>query len=75
MNGTFTPNGKTALENILCCLKQADAAFATLTADENKACFDFHNENTSLNHCIRWGLQAAEEIQASCHNVPSAPSV
>lgn len=58
----FTPEGKAAIEKILLCMQEADAAFKSLNADENKACFEFHNECSSLNHCTRWGLQAAKEI-------------
>ena len=61
----FTPEGKATIEKILRCMQEAEAAFSSLNADENKACFDFHNEGNSLNHCIRWGLQAAEEIHAA----------
>jgi hypothetical protein len=58
----FTPEGKAAIETILRCMQEADEAFQSLNAQENKACFEFHNEGGSLNHCTRWGLQAAEEI-------------
>lgn len=58
----FTPEGKAAIEKILRCMQEADEAFKTLNAEENKACFDFHNEGSSLNHCTRWGLKAAEDV-------------
>jgi hypothetical protein len=61
----FTPEGISAIKTILRCMQEADAAFQSLNADENKACFEFHNEGSSLNHCIRWGLNAAQEIQES----------
>ncbi|MDT8992785.1 hypothetical protein RQP54_18070 [Curvibacter sp. APW13] len=61
----FTPQGKAAIETILRCMQEAHAAFNNLSAVENKACYDFHNEGASLNHCIRWGLSAAEEIHAA----------
>lgn len=60
----FTPEGKAAIRTILRCMQEADATFQSLNADEKKACFDFHNEDSSLNHCTRWGLTAAEEIHA-----------
>lgn len=60
----FTLEGRAAIEKILRCMQDADEAFRSLNADENKACFDFHNEGSSLNHCTRWGLTAAEEIYA-----------
>ena len=61
----FTPEGKAAIAKILRCMQEAQEAFATLSNEENKACFDFHAEGASLNHCVRWGLTAAEEINAS----------
>lgn len=61
----FTHDGKAAIATILRCMIEAEKAFSSLNADENKACFDFHNENGSLNHCLRWGLTAAQEIHAA----------
>lgn len=42
--------------------EQAETIFGTFTDIENQAMFNFHNENSSLNHCIRWSLQAATEL-------------
>ena len=58
----FTPEGRAAIEKILRCMQDADEAFRTLNTVEKQACFDFHNESSSLNHCTRWGLQSAEDI-------------
>lgn len=64
----FTREGKAAIETIVRCMQEADKVFRSLNADENKACFDFHNEGSSLNHCTRWGLTAAEEIYAELNS-------
>ncbi len=61
----FTTKGKAAIEKILQCMEEADKAFKSLNADENMACWEFHAEGGSLNHCTRWGLSAAEEIHAA----------
>lgn len=58
----FTSAGKKAMAKVLKHMQAAEAALATLNADENKLCFDAHNEGTSINHCVRWGAQAAQEI-------------
>lgn len=73
----FTPEGKAAIETIVRCMQEADAAFRSFNADENKACFDFHNEGSSLNHCTRWGLAAAENIHAAVaeQDTPNPPSM
>lgn len=63
-NMEFTESGKQAIADVLHHMQAAEAAFAKLNAVENKACFDFHNESATLNHCVRWGLQAAEEINS-----------
>ena len=71
----FTPEGQAALAKIHQCMTDAQEAFATLNADENRACFEFHNEASSLNHCIRWGAQAAEElVEASAATYGSHPA-
>lgn len=65
INMKFSPEGKAAIEKILQCMQEADEAFKSLNAEENMACLEFHAEGSSLNHCTRWGLTAAEEIHAA----------
>lgn len=59
---TFTPEGKAAIDTVRRCMREAQVAFATLNDVENAACLEFHAESASLNHCVRWGAQAAEDI-------------
>lgn len=47
---------------ILGLFEKASFEFNNLTTDEQEQIHRFHNENFSLNHCIRWGLQAATEV-------------
>jgi len=42
--------------------EEADTIFNSFSDVENHAMLLFHNENHSINHCIRWGLQAAIEL-------------
>lgn len=63
LKSQFTPQGKAAISKILKHLHAAEAEFNTLSAAENHAALLFHGEGSSLNHCIRWGAQAAEEIE------------
>lgn len=64
-NMNFTVDGKQAVREILQHMQAASAAFARLNAVENKTCFDFHTEGASLNHCLRWGTQAADDIHTA----------
>jgi len=41
---------------------KAETIFNTLPDYMQHIILDYHNENTSLNHCIMWGQQAAEEL-------------
>ena len=61
----FTNNGRKTIAKIKRLLNAANEEFKKLNAVENKECFDFHNENASLNHCLRWGVQAADDIRAA----------
>ena len=58
----FTPQGILALAEVKKHMDAAAEAFSRLNAVENHACFDFHNEGASLNHCVRWGQQAADDL-------------
>lgn len=58
----FTPKGKATIATIAHHLEMARAAFETLSDEESRQCLDMHGEGASLNHCIRWGAQASEEM-------------
>ena len=50
---------------------KAEALFDEIPDSIQEAILNYHNETGSLNHCIRWGLQAAEEIREDWHMVVS----
>jgi hypothetical protein len=58
----FTPEGILALAEVKKHMDAAAEAFSRLNAVESDLCFDFHNAAASLNHCVRWGQAAAEEL-------------
>lgn len=58
----FTPEGVLALAEVKKHMDAAAEAFSRLNAVENHACLDFHIKHASLNHCVRWGQQAAEDL-------------
>ena len=43
---------------------QAEQLFNQISDVDNHAIFDAHNENYSLNHCVRWGNQACNDLLA-----------
>ena len=60
----FSKQSQEAISKILVLLHVASSEFAKLSNLESGACFDFHNQGSSLNHCLRWGESAAIDIQA-----------
>lgn len=42
--------------------EEIDTIFSSFTDVENHAMLLYHNEGSTLNHCVRWGLQAAIEL-------------
>jgi hypothetical protein len=74
IRGQFTPAGIAIVANIMGHLQAAEAEFNKLTATENHATFLFHGEGHSLNHCVRWGVSAAQEMQSELALSESEPS-
>ena len=58
----FSPQSTLAISAIAQQMQKAYKAFGTLSNEEQEACLNFHSEGSSLNHCLRWGEQAAEDI-------------
>ena len=58
-----------AVSKIEDLLNKASDLFNTIPEDIRAAILDYHNVNGSLNHCLRWGLQAAEDIRKDYHAV------
>lgn len=50
------------VKEIKSLFERADEVFSTFTDVENHETLQFHNEFYSLNHCVRWGLQAVTEL-------------
>ena len=51
-----------ALLNIKELLDKANDWYISLQDGDKEKMFDFHHEHWSLPHCLRFGLQAAEEL-------------
>lgn len=58
----FSNKSKAALATILKCMQEAQAAFSVLSDAEKDQCLNFHTEGASVNHCLRWGEQAAQDL-------------
>lgn len=66
----FSNMSKAALAAIFLKLQEAQALFNTLSDVEKDQCLNFHTEGSSLNHCLRWGEQAAEDLLGEAGGPP-----
>lgn len=57
-----SPECTEKLKQLVKLFEEADEIFSSFTDVENHAMLNFHNEGASINHCVRWGLQAAQEL-------------
>ena len=59
---------KSELKEINKLFEQADELLNSLSNEEQENILNVHNEKHSLNHSIRWGLQASEELVEMAEN-------
>lgn len=59
---TISKPDTSTLKRIQKLMSKLDAEFEKLTEETKAQTLDFHNSDTSLNHCIRWGLTAINEL-------------
>ncbi len=53
---------KNRIKQIQKCMDKAEKLFITLPDDVQNEILQMHNLESSLNHCIRWGQQAADKL-------------
>lgn len=53
---------KKIIQEINKLFNQAEDLFLSLSNETQDKILEYHNENYSLNHCIRWGIQASDEL-------------
>lgn len=53
---------KTEMKRILKLFTEIEEIYNDLESSEQHFCAQRHNETSSLPHCIRWGMQATEEL-------------
>jgi hypothetical protein len=58
-----------AISEIEDLLDKATDLFNEIPDSIQTAILNYHNATSSLNHCLRWGLQAAEELREDWHTV------
>lgn len=61
---------KATLEQIAALLNQADNLYRSLPNSVTEAIHGIHNEAHTLDHCLRWGVQAAEECLEQVSDKP-----
>ena len=60
-----------AINQIEDLLTKAAGLFNTMPREVQNEIYKYHNSTTALNHCLRWGPQAAEDISKDWHTVVS----
>ena len=60
-----------AINKIEDILIEATELFDKIPSSIQEAVRDYHNDPATLQHCLRWGLQAAKEIREDWHVVVS----
>lgn len=53
---------KRKLKRINTLLTKAESIFSEINGGIQNEIHEVHNEGCSLNHCLRWGLQASKEV-------------
>lgn len=59
------------LQEIQRLLEQANAVFQALNPEAQNNLTAFHNEDSSLAYCLRWGSQAAYELVTVAEDQPT----
>lgn len=62
MNDPVILRQKQLLESIQVLFESAERYFNLLENGTQDALFFYHAEGASVNHCIRWGLQATYDV-------------
>lgn len=58
----FTNTEKEKLKEIYTLFETLDEIYDDLPSETKDKINEYHNEEGSLCHCIRWGLTASEEL-------------
>lgn len=58
----FTELEKSKLEKINKLFSEIEDIYLSLNQETQDKILEYHHENASIPHCIRWGIQASEEL-------------
>jgi len=58
----FTKEEKAKLQEISGLLGEIEDIFNTFSPETKEYILNYHNENSSLPHCIRWGITGTDEL-------------
>ena len=58
----LTKEERSAIEIISAHFDKIDYLYSSLDLSTKDKILDYHNETGSLPHCIRWGVQACEDL-------------
>lgn len=62
MSKTLSPETIKKLKEIKAHFDAAQSLFNEINAKDNSVILDYHNAEYSLNHCVRWGVSACDEL-------------
>jgi len=71
MKKTEILNANVKINQIEDLLKKASDILNEIPAEIQDVILNYHNEHATLQHCLRWGYTAAEEIREDWHTVVS----
>jgi len=71
MNKNDLLNAKKQVDTIDDLLSQAQNILNSMPDEVKCAMLKYHNDDATLTHCLRWGLQAIKEIREDWHTVAS----
>ena len=64
----FTKEEFRKLDKMYGLFDQLEDILLSMDKETQEKILNYHNEIVSIQHCIRWGLQASEELSNERHN-------
>src|SRR5690625_312568 len=61
-NKLFTSEEYRVLDRMYGLFQKLEDCLMSMDEESQKKISEFHSEHSTLQHCIRWGLQASEEL-------------
>jgi calcineurin-like phosphoesterase len=58
----FKNNEREQIKQMQRMFEKMDEMYNSFSSETDEIIVNFHNEHSTLKYCIRWGLQACEEL-------------